>query len=166
MPTTISGTSITTASIDLTAPLSVADGGTGALVAFSATGTATTALPAGGWTKCLYATEEFDTNNNYDTSTSRFTPTVAGYYQVSTTQMIQSVSIGVLVGLYKNGTLFKQSGNGIGTTNILGTASLSTLIYMNGSTDYVESWVFAGGATTLSGASAAQYFQAILVRAA
>jgi hypothetical protein len=35
-------------------------------------------------TKILFATEDFDTASFYDTSTSRFTPTVAGYYFLTT----------------------------------------------------------------------------------
>ena len=35
-------------------------------------------------TKIQYNTEEWDTNNNYDNATNyRFTPTVAGYYQIN-----------------------------------------------------------------------------------
>lgn len=40
------------------------------------------ALTTGTYTKVQLNIEEFDTNNNFDSSTNyRFTPTVAGYYQ-------------------------------------------------------------------------------------
>ena len=38
-----------------------------------------------GTSKVIIDTVEYDTNSNYDVSTSRFKPTVAGYYQVSGT---------------------------------------------------------------------------------
>ena len=168
MPTTISGTSITTASIDLTAPLSVADGGTGALVAFSATGTATTALPAGGWTKCLYATEEFDTNNNYDNSTNyRFTPTVAGYYQISSFvfSAYNATPADVLTALYKNGSEQRKLQQIANSTYSRGCGG-SALVYANGTTDYFEIYHYSGGSTNIESGVHKTYFQAVLVRAA
>jgi hypothetical protein len=54
----------------------------GNMPAFSAYPNSQQTLSATTYTKILFQTEEFDTNNNYASST--FTPTVAGYYQVST----------------------------------------------------------------------------------
>ena len=49
---------------------------------FKAYASSNQAVPA-GTSKVLLDTVTDDTNSNYDVSTSRFTPTVAGYYQVS-----------------------------------------------------------------------------------
>lgn len=54
--------------------------------AFSAyQSTQQTGISVGVFTKVNLQTEEFDTNSCFDTSTSTFTPNVAGYYQVSGT---------------------------------------------------------------------------------
>jgi hypothetical protein len=51
--------------------------------AFSAYSSGVVSLPASTFTKIPIDTEEFDTANCFNTSTYRFTPTVAGYYQVN-----------------------------------------------------------------------------------
>lgn len=51
--------------------------------AFSAYQSVAQTLASTTITKITFTTEEFDTNSCYDTSTSRFTPTVAGYYQIN-----------------------------------------------------------------------------------
>ena len=49
--------------------------------AFSAYANVATSLASGSPTKVLFQVEEFDTNANF--ASSRFTPTVAGYYQIN-----------------------------------------------------------------------------------
>ena len=49
--------------------------------AFSAYANAATSLTNGAFTKISFQVEDYDTNNNF--ASSRFTPTVAGYYQIS-----------------------------------------------------------------------------------
>ena len=93
--------------------------------------------------------EYFDTNNNYDTSTYRFTPTVAGYYQVNLVIGCNGTSVSYCdSAILKNGSVFKIFGliNG----SIGGGAYLtgSDVIYMNGTTDYLQ---IAGYITAVSG---------------
>ena len=125
-------------------------------------------------TKVLFDTERFDTNNNFDTSTSRFTPTVAGYYQVNLNifhDYTGSYAAGsIKANIYKNGSnyIFAQLSNAT-SGYAYGCYSLTALIYMNGSTDYLEAYgtnpnptgsaVFDGGATVTN-------FSACLVRGA
>ncbi len=96
------------------------------------------------WTKINFNTEEFDTNNNF--ASSRFTPTVAGYYQINAALYFNSTASctrGILQ-LYKNGTGFKF-GNympPITSDSLRGVAVLSTLVYANGTTDYFEIYGF------------------------
>lgn len=87
--------------------------------------------------------EVFDTNSNFDTSTSRFTPTIAGYY--SFTAAI-AFAAGVAdryfySAVHKNGTIASTSPSrftGTGTQ-----AALTTCILpMNGTTDFVEMYVY------------------------
>jgi hypothetical protein len=121
--------------------------------------------------KITFTTEEFDTNNNFASST--FTPTVAGYYQVSGAFSIDVLSVApsALVMFYKNGALFKNGGNGTGSPSNFVGAGASALIYMNGTTDTLELYAYVdlnGAAATYSTRAVQNgtYFQAVLVRRA
>jgi hypothetical protein len=117
----------------------------------------------GAYVKILFQTEEFDTNSNYDTTTSRFTPTVAGYYQVSGGFQVLSVSTTALIMVYKNGAAYKY-GFYPSVTSSSPLLAMSCLVYCNGSTDYVEIW----GSSTVTGNSnplaTNTYFQAAMIR--
>ena len=122
------------------------------------------------FTKVTFNTEEFDTNSNYDTSTSRFTPTVAGYYQFNWNLDTGGVTTSITISdLYKNGASFKRSGGisiaGIGEQYVSGSA----LVYANGTTDYFEIYVYIGSgstATVYGNSIVHSFFQGILVKAA
>jgi len=102
------------------------------------------------WTKVRANNEIFDTANCYDpTSNYRFTPTVAGYYQVNATCSNDSVSQNptyARVAIYKTGSIYATS-----TMSASGSASntlsptLNIIIYLNGTTDYIEMYGFNGG---------------------
>jgi hypothetical protein len=124
--------------------------------AFAATPTTGQSVSASTWTKVVYGTEAFDTNSNYDTSLSRFTPTVAGYYQISGTIYISAGVLGAIAAVYKNGSI-SLIGTDIrsvstGYTTVYG-SQVTDLVYMNGSTDYVEIYTFMSAATLASGAT-------------
>jgi hypothetical protein len=131
--------------------------------AFSAYNSSATSISSGVFTKVLFQTEEFDTNNNFASST--FTPTVAGYYQVSANiQLASGISAVALIAIYKNGAAFKR---GFVSQATLNAWSVSALIYLNGSTDNIELWAFqqSGSAVNTNNALETTYFQAALVRA-
>jgi hypothetical protein len=93
-------------------------------------------------TKATFDTELFDTNSNF--ASSRFTPTVAGYYQINanvSTSTSGSVSR-VIVTLYKNGAEYTYFQDLLITSYRYGG---STLVYLNGTTDYVEVYVYISG---------------------
>ena len=151
------------------AKLNVGIAGTGP--AFSAYATVTTSLTTSTFTKIAIQTKEFDTANCFDNVTNyRFTPTVAGYYQVNAQLNINGSSgNNYIATIYKNGSEYKRA-NQIGP-NPSGNIGLvvSALIYLNGSTDYIELWGYQGtGSTQTIGVGSYQqnYFQAALVRAA
>ena len=116
--------------------------------AFEAKDETTQTMSDETWTKLDVASENFDTNNNYDNSTMRFTPTVAGKYffyaksdlDASGYEDTRSADIS----FYKNGSRqvytnsrFFQGGN----TSNGGTISspfVSAIFTLNGSSDYVE----------------------------
>lgn len=125
----------------VTGVLPAANGGASTGVAaptFQANAASTQAISSGVFTKITLGTEGFDTNNNF--ASNRFTPTVAGYYQINGTMYAtDSVAITTAeVSIYKNGAEYRR-GAGVfasaGTNNVLST---SDVIFLNGSTDYVE----------------------------
>lgn len=135
--------------------------------AFRATNNADQSLANGAWTKVSLQTETFDTNNCFDNATNyRFTPTVAGYYQFNAQGQINTTSpIGLR--FYKNGSGYggySVSGSQAGA--LYGNGTLSDLIYMNGTTDYLELYAIqiSGGSTNLNNGTAS--FSGALVRGA
>jgi hypothetical protein len=131
--------------------------------AFSAYVSTSQSIGAATWTKITFATEEFDTNNNF--ASSRFTPTVAGYYQVNAQVQPNDFYTGVAVAIYKNGSLFKYGNFYLASST--GGSVVSTLIYLNGTTDYIECYAaFTGSAQLVAGGPSFGYFQAYLARSA
>lgn len=119
------------------------------------------------FTKLTLNTEVFDTNSNYDTSTYRFTPTVSGYYFISGTIYFNAANQYLTVAIYKNGSRDAhgfQSGNGAYVYGSTATA----LIYLNGSTDYVELYGYqnSGTAKNTEPGATLTYFSGFLARAA
>jgi hypothetical protein len=120
--------------------------------AFSAVLTATSqSISANTYTKAQLSYEFFDTNNNFDTTNYRFTPTVAGYYQINAGVQISwgsASTTGFIALLYKNGAVnFQTQMRNDSGNPMYGTAVISTLVYMNGSTDYLELWGYGVGGT-------------------
>lgn len=123
------------------------------------------AIPAGAATKLQFQTEEFDAGNCFDTAASRFTPTVAGYYLISVSMLIPSASrtTEAQLFLYKNGSVFKSaidSGSGM---VIIG---MTSLVYLNGATDFVEGYTYLATGATTTASSIYNCFQAHLARSA
>ncbi len=138
----------------------------GNMPAFSAYLGSAQTISSGATTKVQCNTEEFDTNSCYDNTTNyRFTPNVAGYYQVNcAAQEGAGASVILQINLYKNGSLAKKSSYVGGVAYYACTAS--TLVYMNGTTDYLEFYVYASASAVLTTGSTATYFQASLARSA
>lgn len=108
--------------------------------------------------KVNFDTEDFDTNSNFNTSNARFTPTVAGYYQFNfevTASTFGGPGDGQGAGnmgcaIYKNGSLYVWGAAHNSAYNWSIVSAGSALIYMNGSTDYVEVYGYASGGDTSS----------------
>lgn len=114
-------------------------------------------------TKITFTASEFDTTGGMYAS-SRFTPTVAGYYQVSAGLAPNAAICGIGVFLYKNGSLYKNLSNNVSISGNSGGGGC--LVYLNGSTDYFEIYgSFSVGQATQALAQST-YFQASMVRAA
>jgi|GEM_PF-3702056 len=134
--------------------------------AFSAYVAANQTITSSTYTKVNFDTEEFDLGSCYDTTNKRWTPNKAGYYQVSMTiNNISAVTPTIFVAsIFKNGASAKQGGDNRGTAGLSITSS--ALIYMNGTTDYLEGFAYMTAATPIiSGGSNISYFSAFFVRA-
>ena len=133
---------------------------TAAAPAFSAFQSSTQTLSGSTNTKINFQTEEFDTNSNYDTTNMRFTPTVAGYYQVSGEITVTTSSTNMYVSIFKNGTNFKQGPQ----PSSAGSSAISALVFLNGTTDYIELYGLLTTGQTLTTGLQFTYFQAVMVR--
>jgi len=121
-------------------------------------------LSSSTWTKITFTTSEWDTTGGMYAS-SRFTPTVAGYYEISAafTNAASSASTGV--SLYKNGTSYKRLFSTIGGGSA-STGAGTVLVYLNGSTDYVEIYANTSVGQNSYNFADSTYFQGALIRAA
>ena len=117
-------------------------------------------------TKLQYNTETFDTANCFDTSLFRFTPNVAGYYQINLNQEFSNTTNGQGVQILRNGARI-ASGGAVGISGG-GTffSGCSVLCFLNGTTDYVEAFGYlnSGSGSAFGGTSSG--FSGSMVRAA
>ena len=124
-------------------------------------------ITSGVFTKITYDVEEFDTNLNF--ASSRFTPTVAGYYQVNAGTYLQATSglTRCLTALYKNGAGYKNGNDNLTVSTTEGRGICSALVLLNGTTDFVEIYVLSSAVSPIVvTGSDNTYFQASLIRTA
>ena len=105
------------------------------------------------YTKCNLNTEDFDTTNNFDSSTNyRFQPTIAGYYQINATMRFEGTNmINNTVAIYKNGSQARILGTNRVTVSSPVTISGGHVIYLNGTTDYIELYGYVSGTSLVFG---------------
>ena len=143
----------------------LATGVAGTGPAFSAYNSGTQTVSNTTATKLVCNTESFDTANAFDSTTNyRFTPQVAGYYQINVSGYGYPSLTGVIsMQIWKNGA-YSLTKIEVANSNSGPQLSYSSLLYLNGSTDYVEFYAYqsSGGNLTMS----AQNFSGSLVRAA
>jgi hypothetical protein len=144
--------------------LPVANGGTGLTSggpAFNCYQSVAQAITLNTYTKITFDIEVFDTNNNF--ASSRFTPTVSGYYQINAgVQPAGLASVSPVI--YLNGAAYAYGTQ----TPILNyvTSNMSVLVYLNGTTDYVEYYVALSASLNTNPASSTVYFSGAMVRKA
>ena len=141
--------------------------------AFSASMAGGQSISAATTTKVVFSAEKFDTNANYDPTTNyRFTPTVAGYYQINLNIWLRTTAAtGTPLYTYvmKNGSTvagFMYTDSISAGTDQAGT--IATLVYLNGSTDYVEAYarVASGTGTVCANSAGNSMFCGFLARSA
>jgi hypothetical protein len=115
--------------------------------AFSAYASTNQTISSGTFTKINLAVEDFDTNNNF--ASSRFTPTVAGYYQFNWGVRCEGITT-LESALYKNASL-SCTGSVVGANSFVSAGS--HLVFLNGTTDYVELFCaqYAGSSQSITG---------------
>lgn len=133
--------------------------------AFGAYQSVLQSIATGTLTKLQFQTEEYDTATAFDNVTNyRFTPLVAGYYQISFAVGYAAAVPNLTVTMYKNGVRIKDGA--LMSSGVV--ASGSVLINMNGTTDYVEVYTFHtnGSSVNTSAAQNQTYFAGFLARLA
>ena len=112
-------------------------------------------------------TPTFDTNSSLNTGTGRFQPTIAGYYQITVIADFGVNGVGaassVTAAIGKNGSNYDYSGYANNASNF-GAAICSTLVYLNGTTDYVQAQAYQNSGSTANGVNGR--FSGFLARAA
>ena len=133
--------------------------------AFSVNLTSNQSISAATTTKVAFNSEVFDTNSNF--SSSRFTPTVAGYYGISACFGVSSTAAqNIWIAIYKNGSVWQYGSLTTQNAGVGGLNNMAGFVYCNGSTDYIEIYGLSSTAQTLATGAAFTYFNGALVRAA
>jgi hypothetical protein len=142
--------------------------------AFRAKKTTNSNITSSTFVKLTFDATDFNVGSCYDTSTSRFTPTVAGYYNITAaigTENGTTISR-IIILLYKNGGAIGnylqdiQWASGNAAQGYV--SGGSDLIYLNGTSDYIEVYAYlawSGGTQGISQATNTR-FSGFLVRSA
>lgn len=161
MPTTVSGDNgVSKAAAASVNQAALAAGVAGTGPAFIARKTAQQTITANTATKVTMDAEDYDTDNCFDLTNDRFTPNVAGFYHVSGIAYTSVTSGAGYTFIYKNGAIYLY-----GTGAPQGVSGVSGLVYMNGTTDYLELWCYMNGTTVYVG-EGLTHFSAYLARKA
>ena len=95
------------------------------------------AIVANTPTRIAFDTVEFDATGAFDLDNNRFMPDVAGYYLINCGCGVEAGAVQNYTSIYKNDVEYRRST----TSSEGGNTRLSTLVYLNGTTDYVEGFV-------------------------
>lgn len=166
----------------MTAAASLASLGNGP--AFAAYASATQTVTSGIETICSLDTKEFDTNTRFNNTGSTvngipayaFLPNIPGYYQVNMRLRPQSSAgftsiTNAWISLQKNGSVVQRGNELVATTNNCVSQLVgSFIVYLNGTTDYIQLSGFVAGSGTLrfdySGVPFSSYMSCFLARGA
>lgn len=140
-----------------------------AVPAFSVILTSDQSITPSTATVVQFNSVQYDTNNYWDAANYRYTPQIAGFYQFNGQVYGVATSEDACYGaFYKNGadTLIRQDVRLApgGTDLSLAIQNFSYIFYMNGSTDYMQTYIYVNGTSTSVGAYYTQ-FSGFLVRA-
>ena len=115
--------------------------GSGIRPAVAVNRTTNQSIPTTTNTKVLFTTLELDTHGGWNAANNRFLPQVAGYYLVTAgIDILVSVDQAACqVGIWKNGVAYRAgAASRMSGTAHTGAEITVPLLYLNGSTDYIE----------------------------
>lgn len=109
-------------------------------------------INATSFTKVLIDTISFDTEGVVDIANSRIIPTLPGYYIVTGNVRVNSVPDGqrITAFIYKNGARISDGSYSEQGAIGIPLSVANDLIYMNGTTDYLELWAFNSHSSALA----------------
>ena len=145
--------------------------GATAAPAFSAYLGGNQSVSSGAFTKVNINTETFDTASCFDSTTNyRFTPNIAGYYQVNAVVRFSGTNLTESnPAIYKNGAAVSFGPYAVVTGQSVLTSIATVLVYMNGTTDYLELYAYVVGTSpvfSFINAANTALFSASMVRSA
>lgn len=132
-------------------------------------GTQQTGLTAGAFNKVNLTTEVVDIEGWFDNATNyRYTPLIAGWYFFNASCTWDSASGGEspILSVHKNGASGIK-GNYLNlSTGVISfyVAQVSGMLYLNGSTDYAELFIYLPAGTTIDGQVERTYLSGYLIR--
>jgi hypothetical protein len=137
---------------------------------FSAYQNAATSLTNGSVLSLIYGFEELDSSGCYDPVAGRFTPNVAGWYQVNVLATLDTLTSGSMfvLAIVKNSAVYRWGCNVLTNANAFATSCGTALVFCNGTTDFIgvaASQVSGGTLSTKVDSSARSHFSAFLVKA-
>jgi len=178
MPTEISGSTgvdkiqdntIVNADINSSAAIAASKlSGVGNEPYFLATKSSSQSVSDGSWVKITMDSEVLDSGGMF--ASSRFTPTVAGIYSITISAGLGGANNTTWyqgdIAIYKNGSGYASFGaDDSGNFGKLKAITVTTLVSMNGSSDYLEAYgnmnTTAGGGPSISPA----HFSGFLIKA-
>jgi hypothetical protein len=135
---------------------------------FAAFGSSSTITAKNVYVKIILTTVEENKGNCFVQGTGKFTPNVPGWYLISAGAQQIGPTDYFFVDVHKNGTQEVTgacaliNGTGVWLDRIC--SSTAALIKMNGTTDFLEMYMCAGGPVTLNTLRAGVYFVGCFVR--
>jgi hypothetical protein len=120
--------------------------------------TSAQSISDGVWTKVQFNSEILDSNNCFDSTTNyRFTPTTSGYYSFKINLNFTGSSITfIALAIYKNGSEAFLSSHFNNTSVVYNGGSV--ILNMNGTTDYVEGFIYMNASSPSVGNHASSVF--------
>lgn len=134
--------------------------------AFLAYQNASISIATATYTVLPINTKTFDTATNFNTTTYRFTPNVAGYYQISAVANYFPAGGGnCFLSIFKNGSEYLRGPAYVDAGLFFG-LSVNGIVSMNGSTDYLELRLFqsTGISQTYNPGAGLCYFGGSIIR--
>lgn len=128
--------------------------------------TSAVALTGNAFTQIVFDVTDINSKSFYNTSNGRFTPTIAGWYQINSAVHFTSGTVPdrVIVSIYKNGTeTVRGSDHDGGPDGFANGGIVSQLMFFNGTTDYADIRVFVNASGGSYGGNVLTNFGAFLV---